>query len=126
MRLLAIGYWLLAGSALIGAPALEAPRYGRGYVNGGAALEAPPNPRYDGRFTYARIKFTQSCCVQGGQYYDVKWGHDYPNSDFDFPKILQELSTMRVRTTGAVPWPATTSSASTAWPCCTSRRPKYD
>ena len=76
-------------------------RGGRG-VNGEAALYAPPNPPYDGRFTYARIKFTQTCCVSGGQYWDVKWGHDYPQADFHFPKILEELTTMRVRTDGSV------------------------
>jgi hypothetical protein len=67
------------------------------YVNGEAALYAPPNPHYDGRFTYARIRFTQTCCVVNGQYRDVKWGHDYPRSDFHFPKLLGELTTMRVR-----------------------------
>ena len=67
------------------------------FVNGGEALSAPPNPPYDGRFTYARIRFTQTCCVQGGQYWDVKWGHDYPRADRHFPRILQELTTMRVR-----------------------------
>jgi len=67
-------------------------------VNGEAALYAPPNPRYDGRFTYARIRYTQTCCVYNGQYRDVKWGHDYPRSDFHFPKLLEELTTMKVRT----------------------------
>jgi hypothetical protein len=90
--LLAIGYWLLAAASPV-----QAQRFGRG-VNGEEALSAPPNPPYDGRFTYARIKFTQTCCIQGGQYWDVKWGHDYPRSDSHFPKILQELTTMRVRT----------------------------
>jgi hypothetical protein len=87
--------------ALAGAAPAAAQRFGRG-PNGGEALSAPPNPRYDGRFTYARAKFTQSCCVQGGQYWDVKWGHDYPTSDFHFPKILQELTSMRVRTDASV------------------------
>jgi len=94
-----VGRWLLvAGLGLaIGAGPLAAQRYGRG-PNGGEALTAPPNPPYDGRFTYARIRFTQTCCIVNGQYYDVKWGHDYPRSDFHFPKILQELTSMRVRT----------------------------
>lgn len=82
---------LAAGVAGLGL----AQRWGR--VNGEEALYAPPNPRYDGRFTYARIKFTQTCCVYNGQYRDVKWGHDYPRSDFHFPKLLQELTTMQVR-----------------------------
>jgi hypothetical protein len=91
--------WLLLGLVAGGLLPVRAAaqRFGRG-VNGEEALSAPPNPPYDGRFTYARIRFTQSCCVQGGQYWDVKWGHDYPKSDRHFPRILQELTTMRVRT----------------------------
>ncbi len=79
---------------------LLAQRYWR--VNGEEALSAPPNPPYDGRFTYARIRFTQSCCVYNGVYRDVKWGHDYPQSDHHFPKILEELTTMRVRSEESV------------------------
>ena len=96
-RVLLLGGLLAAALA----PALAAQRYGRG-VNGEAALYAPPNPPYDGRFTYARIRFTQSCCVMGDRYWDVKWGHDYPQADQHFPKILEELTTMRVRTEGSV------------------------
>lgn len=92
-RRAAVAMLILAASA---AGIVLAQRYGRG-VNGEEALYAPPNPRYDGRFTYARIKFTQTCCVYNGQYRDVKWGHDYPKSDFHFPKLLAELTTMRVR-----------------------------
>ena len=83
--------------AVVAAGLVMAQRGWRG-VNGEEALYAPPNPRYDGRFTYARIRFTQTCCVYNGQYRDVKWGHDYPRSDFHFPKLLEELTTMRVRT----------------------------
>jgi hypothetical protein len=100
-QLSAIGYQLLTLGWLAAlAPAAEAQRF-RGGVNGEAALYAPPNAPYDGRFTYARIRFTQSCCVSGGQYYDVKWGHDYPQSDQHFPKILQEITSMQVRTEGS-------------------------
>lgn len=88
--------WLLFG--VLAAGAAPAGLAAQRFVNGGEALTAPPNPPYDGRFTYARIRFTQTCCVQGGMYWDVKWGHDYPKSDTHFPKIVQELTTMRVRT----------------------------
>lgn len=89
-RMLLVAMWL-AG------PASGMVQAQRG-VNGQEALTAPPNPAYDGRFTYARIRFTQSCCVMDGRYWDVKWGHDYPRSDRHFPKILQEITTIRVRT----------------------------
>jgi len=96
------GLWAMSYGLFLlgGVPALAAQRFGR--VNGEAALYAPPNPRYDGRFTYARIRFTQSCCVMGDRYWDVKWGHDYPQADQHFPKILQELTTMRIRTEASV------------------------
>ncbi|HLB54015.1 MAG TPA: DUF4159 domain-containing protein [Gemmatimonadales bacterium] len=90
---------LVAAVGLAGSVTLIGAQWRR--VNGEEALYAPPNPRYDGRFTYARIKFTQNCCVYGGRYRDVKWGHDYPRADFHLPKILEELTTMRVRTDGS-------------------------
>jgi hypothetical protein len=74
---------------------------GRGYGNGGAALDAPPNPKYDGRFTYARIKFT-ILGSEFGRMRDVKWGHDYPQADRHFPKIIQELTTVVTRTEQSV------------------------
>ena len=96
---------VLGISALYGATLEAQGRRGRGGgwgANGEAALYHGPNPVYDGRFTYARIKFTQSCCVQGGQYWDVKWGHDYPDADRNLPKILEELTSMKIRTDGSV------------------------
>lgn len=68
--------------------------------NGCEALDAPPNPKYDGRFTYARIKFT----IMGNEFgrRDIKWGHDYPKADHHFPKIIQELTTVRTRTEESV------------------------
>lgn len=96
MRLL-----LLAG--LLGVASVLAAQGFRNRCNGCAALEAPPNPPYDGRFTYARIKFTLGMTTGfGGRYMDVKWGHDYPDSDRHFPKIVEELTTAKVRTDGSV------------------------
>ena len=51
-----IGRRLLCLLVLVaGGSVLAAQRFGG--CNGCAALDAPPNPKYDGRFTYARIKF---------------------------------------------------------------------
>jgi hypothetical protein len=63
--------------------------------------ELPPNARYDGRFTYARIRYSQSGGEFGGRF-DIKWIHDYPRSDRHFPKIVEELTTIRVRTDSSV------------------------
>jgi hypothetical protein len=60
----------------------------------------PPNPSYDGRFTFARIRYEQSS--EGGDFGrfrgDVKWAHDYPRGERHFTKILGEISTIRSRT----------------------------
>lgn len=64
--------------------------------------EFPANPPYDGRFTYARIKYTMGTGQFGGRYRDLTWSHDYPRSDRHFPKIVAELTSMLVRDTESV------------------------
>jgi hypothetical protein len=94
-------HWLVLsvlGVLLAPAPLAAQRRGFGGYCNGCEALTAPPNPKYDGRFTYARIKFTILGQESGPPFYDLKWGHDYPRSDRHFPKILGELTAMKVRT----------------------------
>ena len=54
------------------------------------------NVAYDGRFTFARIRYTVG--GDGGFRQDVKWAHDYPRGERHFTKIVSELSTLRVRT----------------------------
>jgi len=56
--------------------------------------ELPPNPAYDGRFTYARIRYNQG---GGGGRFGATWLHDYPEADRHFPKIVQELTSVQVR-----------------------------
>lgn len=68
-------------------------------------LEPPeveiPSYEYDGRFTFARIKFDPS--EWGfGQYtwgLDLKWNHDYPQAEQNFTRILQELTGVEPRVT---------------------------
>ena len=55
-----------------------------------------PNVEYDGRFTFARIRYTVG--GDGGFRQDIKWAHDYPRGERHFTRILSELSTLRVRT----------------------------
>jgi len=51
------------------------------------------NPVYDGRFTFARIKY------RGYGYWSGRegpgWSHDYPDADVHFMKILREITSMR-------------------------------
>ena len=58
--------------------------------------DLPPNPAYDGRFTYARIKYSMG----GGEFRYrgyPPWLHDFPDADRHFPKIVQELTSLVVR-----------------------------
>lgn len=68
----------------------------------GFRRQAPPptirNAPYDGRFTFARIKYETA---PGGFYYMglPAWSHGYPKAENNLVRILKELSTMRVNTT---------------------------
>ena len=53
------------------------------------------NPTYDGRITFARIKY-QGGYECGGE--GPGWSHDYPRTESHFMKILRELSTVRTFT----------------------------
>jgi hypothetical protein len=66
-----------------------------------ADYPAPPdvpyeNAPYNGRFTFARVKFRPSEWGQGRYEWglDLKWNHDYPRADGHFMKILQETTTI--------------------------------
>jgi hypothetical protein len=54
------------------------------------------NAPYDGRFTFARIRYTPP--PFNGYRMDVKWDHDYPRSDHHFPTIVGEITTIKSRT----------------------------
>lgn len=98
-RVLALRLLVLLG-LVGGGGLLAAQRFGG--CNGCAALDAPPNPPYDGRFTYARIKFNNFGAEFGGRGREVKWGHDYPDADTHFPLIVKEVTATTVRTDGSV------------------------
>lgn len=55
-----------------------------------------PNVPYDGRLTWARIKYIMPD-FSGGRGRDLPWAHDYPRGERHFTKIVSELSTTRVR-----------------------------
>lgn len=83
-------WWLVA---LLTLPmlALPAQRFRRGSPG-----ERPnPNVKYDGRFTFVRVKFTP---LGGGR--DLKWDHDYPTAETHLMKILDEVSSMKPRLEG--------------------------
>lgn len=58
-----------------------------------------PNAEYDGRYVFARISYSEQQNFgfgrRGG---GAPWSHDYPRAERNFLKILDELSSVRVRT----------------------------
>jgi hypothetical protein len=63
---------------------------------GRADLDVPANPTYDGRFTFARIKYTTG---PGGYYYQglPAWAHGYSHAERNLMKILNEVSELAPR-----------------------------
>ena len=66
-----------------------------------ADVPAPPdvpyeNAPYNGKFTFARVKFRPSEWGPGRYEWglDLKWNHDYPRADQHFMKILRETTTI--------------------------------
>lgn len=68
---------------------------GRGRESRG--LEDFPNAEYDGRFVFARVSYTERMDFRFGRGSRAAWSHDYPRAERNFLKILDELSTVRVR-----------------------------
>ena len=69
------------------------------------AVELPldyENFRYDGRFTFARIRFEPPRYRRGGFYWglDLKWNHDYPWGEENFTRILAEYTSLSINTGG--------------------------
>jgi len=65
---------------------------------GGRTPTIPPNAPYDGRYTFARLKYDIPMGGGGGfRGVDIKWSHDYPRGETHFTKIISELSTVRIR-----------------------------
>lgn len=81
-------------------PLLLLAQQGRGGREGGS-MEPLPNVAYDGRFTFARIMYS-SASEFGFRRRNPEWAHDYPAAEFNFTKILGELTNVRTRLDGSV------------------------
>jgi hypothetical protein len=58
--------------------------------------EPLPNARYDGKFTFARIRYA----TRMERFRDQPWAHDYPRAEAHFGKLLSELSYTRTHLGG--------------------------
>jgi hypothetical protein len=84
-----------AGAVLLAVPIIGHAQFGRG----GEPVTYEANVPYDGRYTYARIRYTPpDLGGYAGYRRDVKWDHDYPRSDRHLPKIIEEITTTHTRT----------------------------
>ncbi|MGE5242690.1 MAG: DUF4159 domain-containing protein [Betaproteobacteria bacterium] len=61
-----------------------------------APFSPPENPAYDGRFTFARLKYETA---PGGYYYMglPAWAHGYPRAERNLMKIMNEVSNLQPR-----------------------------
>lgn len=55
---------------------------------------------YDGRLTFARIRFEPRSVWEGWANGMPSWGHDYPRAEQNFMRILQEITVARAFTDG--------------------------
>jgi hypothetical protein len=79
--------------AVFGAAALGAQEMRGGRRDRDQAPFAGNTP-YDGRFTFARIKF-EPLGGEGGWRRDLKWDHDFPRAERNLMKIVRELSSLK-------------------------------
>ncbi|MEO8562888.1 MAG: DUF4159 domain-containing protein [bacterium] len=82
--------------AIVALVSLSVPLLGWAQGRGMRVQSYEPNAPYDGRFTFARIRYTPP--TFNGFRQDVKWDHDYPRSDHHFPTIVGEITTIQSRT----------------------------
>jgi len=99
MRVLRAGAMAFA-LALVALPAAGAQRRGFGFgrqLGGPDDMYVPPdfhgNVPYDGRFTFARIRY------RGYEHWAGRegpgWAHDYPDADENFVKILRDVTAIK-------------------------------
>lgn len=56
------------------------------------------NTRYDGRFTFVRLRYAPLPGFSGGGGYfrgDLKWDHDYPRAERNLTRILAEITALQ-------------------------------
>ncbi|HEY4304288.1 MAG TPA: DUF4159 domain-containing protein [Gemmatimonadaceae bacterium] len=90
---------VIVGAMLATAGVVDAQRPGRGYgryLGSPEDMYQPPafhgNVPYDGRFTFARIRY------RGYEHFTQEgpgWSHDYPDAEENFTKILRDVTAIK-------------------------------
>ena len=81
----------LAGTLCVALMAMAQFGFGRGGDQPAYTIDNVP---YDGRFTFARVRFDPLSEGYRGRS-DLKWDHDFPRAERNFMKILAEVSDIR-------------------------------
>jgi hypothetical protein len=90
---LGIAILLAAGSAAA---------FGQDFLFGRSrSHETFDNVPYDGRLTFARIRFNSGFYGRRGSFGEPPWAHDYPTADTHVMKIINELTLLRPRIDGS-------------------------
>ena len=62
----------------------------------------PPNVPYDGRFTFARLRWQSDFgYARGGFGFRSAWNHDYPRAEQNLSAIIRELTYLDIRDDGS-------------------------
>ena len=106
VRAARVAHWVAIAACAVAAlaSAAEAQRGGRRFgvfdpstLGDPNSFYTPPdfkgNPPYDGRFTFARIKYRGYGRFSGRE--GPGWAHDYPDADVHLVTIMRELTAMR-------------------------------
>src|SRR5688572_13419405 len=90
---------IIAALAALATSSADAQRSRRGSYGGGYAPGTENNVRYDGRFTFARLRY------EGNWRWNQEgpgWSHDYPVAETNFLQILKEITIMKPFMEGSV------------------------
>jgi hypothetical protein len=77
---------ILSGIILAIPPSADAQR---GFGGRGRGIDLEPNAKYDGRFTFARIRYTE--------YRSAGWAFDYPTMERNLMLMMQTVTALRPR-----------------------------
>ena len=93
MRISDFGFRISLPVALAVVLAVSAANAQRGMGNGRFGITIEPNLPYDGRFTFARIRYTE--------YGRSGWQFDYPQMERNLLTMMRELTTLRPHVKGS-------------------------
>ena len=91
---------VLSAVASAKAEALADPEQGGGWFGrerSRATADYQSTTEYDGRFSFVRIRYGSAAQLAQGRFFrgEPPWAHDFPRAEFNFLKILNELTFLK-------------------------------